>query len=364
MPETRTVWPLEPHTNAKHVILREYLSAWFPILSSQANRIVYLDGFAGPGIYSKGEKGSPIIAIQTAETHAFRNKLRQIIFLFLEKDQKRYRKLQQVLAEEFPNLKNNTNNSLLYRVENAQFSTRIKEILDELENSQQKLAPTFALLDPFGFSGLPMTLIKQILKHEKSEVLITFMVGSVIRCLDEMREESLNSLFGTNKWQEAKARPTPEKKQFLLNLYVQQLKSNSGSKFVRTFEMADKNNKAIYYLVYGTKHWKGMDVIKKAMRKVMQGGTYRFSDKTDPNQTFLYDSTDWTSEFSELIYQRFKGMPVPILIIEKFAAETPYIFHKKILKHLEKTNRIVKVRGRKKRFTYPDKCIIEFATKP
>jgi len=27
------VWPLEPHTRAKHEILRRYLQAWTPILS-------------------------------------------------------------------------------------------------------------------------------------------------------------------------------------------------------------------------------------------------------------------------------------------------------------------------------------------
>jgi len=28
------IWPLEPHTKAKHELLRHYLGAWFPILSS------------------------------------------------------------------------------------------------------------------------------------------------------------------------------------------------------------------------------------------------------------------------------------------------------------------------------------------
>jgi three-Cys-motif partner protein len=60
-----TVWELEPHTTAKHEILRRYVQAWAPILS-QGNfpHLVFVDGFAGPGRYSKGEEGSPIIAIK------------------------------------------------------------------------------------------------------------------------------------------------------------------------------------------------------------------------------------------------------------------------------------------------------------
>lgn len=54
-----TQWRLEPHTAAKHEILRRYMNAWFPILGSYHGRVVFLDGFAGPGIYADGEPGSP-----------------------------------------------------------------------------------------------------------------------------------------------------------------------------------------------------------------------------------------------------------------------------------------------------------------
>lgn len=52
MPKPReTVWEMEPHTQAKHEILRGYLSAWLPIMSKYNERLVYVDGFAGPGVY-------------------------------------------------------------------------------------------------------------------------------------------------------------------------------------------------------------------------------------------------------------------------------------------------------------------------
>jgi len=44
-----TLWEIDPHTKAKHEILRRYLNAWFPILNSWNNRIIYIDGFSGPG---------------------------------------------------------------------------------------------------------------------------------------------------------------------------------------------------------------------------------------------------------------------------------------------------------------------------
>jgi hypothetical protein len=59
-----TVWELEPHTRAKHEILRRYLQAWIPILTQGGfKNILYIDGFAGPGRYAGGEDGSPVIAV-------------------------------------------------------------------------------------------------------------------------------------------------------------------------------------------------------------------------------------------------------------------------------------------------------------
>lgn len=56
------IWELKPHTKAKHDILRRYLQAWFAIMGQTYPRIVYIDGFAGPGEYDRGEEGS-LIAI-------------------------------------------------------------------------------------------------------------------------------------------------------------------------------------------------------------------------------------------------------------------------------------------------------------
>ena len=78
---------IQPHTAAKHLILKRYLQAWFPILGKFHNTINYIDGFSGPGSYVGGEEGSPIIAIQTAMEH-FHNGLIPdttiINFLFID----------------------------------------------------------------------------------------------------------------------------------------------------------------------------------------------------------------------------------------------------------------------------------------
>ena len=72
MEERMTLGPIQPHTEAKHDILRYHMGAWFPILGrSSSGPLQYIDGFAGPGEYGLGEPGSPIIALHLVQTHRY-----------------------------------------------------------------------------------------------------------------------------------------------------------------------------------------------------------------------------------------------------------------------------------------------------
>ena len=367
MPQKKmsTIWPIESHTKAKHQILEEYLKAWFPIIGRWAGRIVYLDGFAGPGKYKDGEDGSPVIAIKTAIEHTMLKPTTQITFGFIEKNKKRAEILKQTLSEKFEKIPEN----MTYQVEDSEFKNSISATLDDLEAKGAKLAPTFAFLDPFGYSDFPMELIKRLLSYEKCEILITFMSGFVNRFLDPSHEDAVTKLYGTREFLEAKSiEKTDNRIDFLLKLYKEKLKENAGIKYVRTFEMIGGDNQTIYHLIFGTKHWKGLEVIKKAMLKVDSRGMYSFSDRIGFNQTFfvnIKDGKDWMPDAANRIFKEFHKRTVTVEEIQKFViTDTPYLFKKEILKVLEteKIPKILSVTKRKtKALSYPDGCTIQFA---
>jgi three-Cys-motif partner protein len=66
---TGVVWRRSEHTAAKHDLLRRYFLAWLPILFKTHGRCVYAEGFAGPGVYDRGEAGSPVIALEVVAAH-------------------------------------------------------------------------------------------------------------------------------------------------------------------------------------------------------------------------------------------------------------------------------------------------------
>lgn len=363
---TSATWSMTPHTKAKHEILRRYLGAWFPILSRYSGRIIYLDGFAGPGVYEGGEYGSPVIALQTAVTHVLSSQLAEteIFFFFIEKDQDRAKKLKEVLENKFPKLPKNIN----YTVQGAEFAPTFEQVLDMLDKQDRKIAPTFAFIDPFGFSGLPMKLIARLLNCRKCEVFITFMAGFVKRFLDELREPVLTELFGTEEWKKARdISDSTEKETFLLSLYERQLQKLGGAPFVRSFGMIGEQNQIIYYLVFATKHPKGLEVMKDAMWKVDRTGKYKFSDITGFQQSLLIDyenEPSWVPSAAKAVFLKFIGQTVSDdQIFEFIIINTPFPKKKAILRYLENSTppKIINVSNRKRAGTYPEGCLITFA---
>jgi three-Cys-motif partner protein len=319
-----------------------------------------LDGFAGPGKYEGGEPGSPIVAITTALQHRLSRRFREIVFWFIEKDHSRAQMLEKVIKEQFPNLPSN----FKCEVQSAEFAPTLESVLSDIEKEGAKLAPTFAFLDPFGFSGFPMKTVRRLIAYERCEVLITFMIGFVNRFARE-QPQTVDELYATSDWQQIPNLKDPQdKERQWIDLYERQLRK-SGAIHIRSFGMIGEQNRTIYYLVYATKSEKGMEVMKEAMYKVDRRGLYRFSDITDPGQTYVIDYADephWLPDAAKQILSKLHGHTVRVEDVRNFVVTaTPFLYRSGILKHMEKSHEIAKVSGRKRRLTYPDGCLITFA---
>jgi len=190
-----TLWVMDPHTRAKHDILSRYLAAWFPILSTWHSRIVYIDGFCGPGRYKGGEPGSPLIVLDVALSH--RKAMQgEVIFWFIDERQDRIEHVKQDLT------KMETPAHFKIKIETGRFDDKFGAMMDYIDRGGTSLAPTFAFIDPFGFSGIPFSLIKRLLKYERSEVFITFMVDAINRFLEHPEDRVVNHIveaFGTDE---------------------------------------------------------------------------------------------------------------------------------------------------------------------
>ena len=138
------------------MVLEHYMGAWLPILTSWNGRILVIDAFAGPGEYSGGEAGSPVIALRALMNHRARNQiLSEVKYLFIEKEPERCEHLAHVLS----GLDSELPSNCTYTVINATFDETLTDVLDNIEEQRTSLAPAFVMIDPFGVSGTPMRTI-------------------------------------------------------------------------------------------------------------------------------------------------------------------------------------------------------------
>ena len=294
-----TIWDIEPHTVAKHEILRRYLQAWFPILNKYHGRVVYIDGFCGPGRYRGGEPGSPIIALDVARSHIVKLS-GELVFWFIDEREDRIDHLKHELET--------INIPKHFKVQTVcgMFHEVVGDTLQALELEDASLAPTFAFVDPFGFKGIPFTLISHLLSQKRCEVLVTFSIDSINRFLEHPRDAVVRHIadaFGTDECFEIAERGVNRIDELRL-LYQRQLLN--VARFVRFFEMKDMKNRLVYLLFFASNHPRGFLKMKEAMWAVDLQGTFTFSDATDPDQRLLFQDFDET-ELVEMIAAEFKG---------------------------------------------------------
>src|SRR2546430_3385198 len=176
-----TVWTLERHTDAKHAILRAYLNAWLPIMGIRYNeRLVLVDGFCGPGVYEDGEPGSPIVMLNAFLEHTLHDRIKaELVYLFIDEDPARTA----ILEEEIEKL-GTLPPQVKYDIVTDRYENVFETMLDDLARRGSSLAPTFAFLDPFGYSDAPMSLTGRFLAFRGCEVLIYVPFPDVHRFIE------------------------------------------------------------------------------------------------------------------------------------------------------------------------------------
>src|ERR1700722_8054675 len=93
---------IKPAAVLKHAILSRYLVVYASKTgtNSAGRRVVYFDGYAGPGRYGDGTAGSPLIAARVACSLASLRPPRQLDLFLVEKDRDTAELLRQVMATE------------------------------------------------------------------------------------------------------------------------------------------------------------------------------------------------------------------------------------------------------------------------
>jgi three-Cys-motif partner protein len=252
-------------------------------------RLLLVDGFAGPGRYATGEAGSPLIMLDALLSHKSFGELNGVhfTFLFIEHDKGRVEHLRKEISE-LGNLPDNVS----VDIQHGEFESTFSAVIDPIIEIGAHLIPTFAFIDPFGYSSASMSITGRLLDFPRCETLFFLPMSFIHRFVArEGQEAALTSLFGTDEWRSAISLQGPERTACLLELFERQLEQSGGVEYVRSFQLRTQDGND-YRLVFGLGHLKGLEIAKDAMWSVDPVAGTSYTATTESGQEVLFSSGD------------------------------------------------------------------------
>ena len=316
---------MKEQTEMKHSILSLYLVPWLKKISMVEPELLYVDGFAGPGIYPDGSEGSPLIAMNMAdkvvnESPQVENRIDSFKCIFVEKDDKNYEKLEQSVSE----CKTGIDERIDPICVPGKFEDWAEEFIDNYPYGTPP--PSLVFIDPFGYGNIPFDLISELfqLRGKSLELLITFMAGKMAQWMEDSgHQKAISEALGSEDWKEEVTSNfgKDERVERFSAIYQRQLKQEADANFTMPFEMVEESKRqTCYYLIHVTNHWQGLKVMKETMFNAGADDEFAYlgPDHTGYEKDQLSfaefgetdDFDERVEDFAFDLYSRYKGQEI------------------------------------------------------
>jgi three-Cys-motif partner protein len=215
---------------------------------------VYVDGFSGPWKSRDEQFQDTSFMIAIRELRKVREGIARqgrrppsIRCVFVEKDPKAFLELQQAIRG-------------ISDIEITPIPGEFEEAIpDILKAIRQSFSLVF--IDPTGWTGFGLRRITPILQHAPGEVIVNFMFDFINRRFGV----TFDDLFGGPGWD---ALISEEE---TIQLYSERMKTAGLFKHVTSTRiLKPRSDRTYFYLVYGTRHWKGLLEFREVEKKFVE----------------------------------------------------------------------------------------------
>lgn len=177
--ETRNT--VKPHTEAKLKFYIYYLERYLPVLfkSQFVEKINIYDMFCGQALYDDGKEGGAVRAFnklkEVQENNP--NSNTEITLTLNDLSKKRIKKINDWLE-----LQTETFTTIPY---NEDATVLIRKLIDGINNKQNKKTRNLVFIDPYGYKEIDKNLIEELLRNERTEVIVFLPINQMTRFKDK-----------------------------------------------------------------------------------------------------------------------------------------------------------------------------------
>lgn len=332
-------------SKVKTRLVCKYFNAWSKVMKHK-NRLAYIDLFCGPGVYDDGTESTPMIITKTILNDD--NLSDKFILFFNDKDEEKVESLKSAIEgiDNYEKLKFLPNFACM-------------EVNDALANSFSEITmvPSFTFIDPFGYAGVSLDLIRALTEDAGCECILFFNYNRINAAINNsgVRNRMID-IFGENRFNIIESSIKDDHKISRQNLIMEQFSlamNDIGIKYVLPFRFQqEKQCRTSHYIIFLTKHHLGYKIMKEIMYRESRPtnddiGTFEYIpiDSQYANQlSFLSNFNYDIDNLKKDLLTYFSGRTIKMIdIYYEHNLNTPYIDkdYKEALKQLEDENKII-----------------------
>jgi three-Cys-motif partner protein len=260
----------------KDEVLEKYMTPYLAKVKTRGQRILLIDGFAGPGVFEDGTHGSPLIMCEKAEERAKGN----YHAIFINNKRKYHDKLRREIQQR------GWSNSAEPRLGDTQIV--LQEFLKTLKDQT-----VFLYLDPFGPTGCNFDLLMPFLKRSyrfSTEILLTMNMPGMHRLaarhVNEIGREDeeairanrqkLTNVFGGDYWKDILWSDDDAEKREIQLIAAYQKKLAEHFSYTRSCPVREGTGKRIkYFIVFASRHQDALVLLNDIMVNAYFAGMHQ-----------------------------------------------------------------------------------------
>ena len=181
---------IKPHTEAKLKFYIYYLERYLPILfkSKFITKINIYDMFCGQSIYNDGKESGAVRAFNTIKkVQEDNNKSTTITLTLNDKSKRRIKDIKEWLKSQPKTFKTS--------VHNEDATDLIKKLITGINNKQNPETRNLVFIDPYGYKYIDKSLIEQLLRNKRTEVIVFLPINQIYRFKDKTIGDDIKKDF-------------------------------------------------------------------------------------------------------------------------------------------------------------------------
>ena len=354
-------------SEVKARIVTKYFFAWAHVMMRAVERrggkLAYIDLYAGPGRYKDGAASTPLLVLETAINDS--KMARMLVSYFNDSRNENTATLQEEINK-------------LRGVEKLKYKpiTTCGEVDGEAARYFEKtrLIPSFSFIDPFGYKGLSLNIIKGVIKDWGCDCVFFFNYNRINAGIgNQFVAPHMDNLFGKARADALRIRLPGLKPELREALVLEELANEIkrlGGTHVLPFTFKNtRGTRTSHKLIFVSKHFRGYSIMKSIMAgessthdEGVPSFTYSPADASTP---LLFSLAQPLSKLKQSLLDTFAGQEINFTqIFRLHSVDTPYVEknYREILKQLENECAISvrSAKGKRRAGTFPEHVLVSF----